>query len=312
MAVIEVEGLRKRYGTTVAVDDVSFTVERGEIFGILGPNGAGKTTTVECLIGLRTPDAGRISVLGLDPRRDRNRLRQLVGVQLQQGMLPEKLRVGEAVKLYRSFYSEGTDPNRLLTDLGLDGKRRTAFGDLSGGQQQRLAIALALVGKPLIAVLDELTTGLDPRARRDTWQLIEEIRESGVTVLLVTHLMEEAERLCDRIAVIDRGRLVALDTPAGLIAHAPVDQQLTFRAAQPFDHAVLAALPEVTRVVADGAEVMVTGTGNLLYAVTSALINVGVVVTETRLRQAQLDDAFLALTGRALGPTDDSTLEDKR
>jgi len=296
----------------VAVDDVSFTVERREIFGILGPNGAGKTTTIECLIGLRAPDAGRISVFGLDPRRDRNRLRQLVGVQLQQGMLPEKLRVGEAVKLYRSFYSEGADPDRLLAELGLDGKRRSAFGDLSGGQQQRLAIALALVGKPLIAVLDELTTGLDPKARRGTWQLIEEIRESGVTVLLVTHLMEEAERLCDRIAVIDRGRLVALDTPAGLISHAAVDQQLTFRVTRPFDHAVLAALPEVTGVVADGAEVTVSGTGNLLYAVTSALIDIGVVVTETRLRQAQLDDAFLALTGRALSPSDNSTLEEER
>ncbi|GAB3141850.1 ABC transporter ATP-binding protein [Micromonospora sonneratiae] len=312
MAVIEVEGLRKRYGTTVAVDDVSFTVEKGEIFGILGPNGAGKTTTVECLVGLRNSDAGRISVLGLDPRRDRNRLRQLVGVQLQQGILPEKLRVGEAVRLYRSFYSEGADPDRLLADLGLDGKRRTAFGDLSGGQQQRLAIALALVGNPVVAVLDELTTGLDPQARRNTWQLIDEIRESGVTVLLVTHLMEEAERLCDRIAVIDRGRLVALDTPLGLIRQAALDQELTFRVTEPFDHAVLAALPEVSGVVADGDEVRVSGSGNLLYAVSSALIGLGVVATETRLRQAQLDDAFLALTGRELRPNDSSTPEEDR
>jgi ABC-2 type transport system ATP-binding protein len=217
MPVIEVEGLRKRYGETVAVDGVSFTVEEGEIFGILGPNGAGKTTIVECVEGLRRPDGGRISVLGLDPRRDRTRLRRVLGAQLQEGALPEKLRVGEAVALYRSFFAEPADTDRLLTELGLDAKRDTAYEDLSGGQAQRLAIVLALIGRPRVAILDELTTGLDPAARRRTWDLVEQIRRTGVTVVLVTHFMAEAERLCDRIAIVDRGRLAALDTPRGLV-----------------------------------------------------------------------------------------------
>lgn len=223
MPVIEVEGLRKRYGETVAVEDASFAVERGEIFGILGPNGAGKTTTVECIEGLRAADEGRIRVADLDPIRDRAQLRTLLGVQLQEGMLPDDLRVGEAIKLYRSFYSDGADPDRLLAELGLKAKRNTRFKNLSGGQAQRLSIALALVGNPRIAVLDELTTGLDPHARREVWQLIEQIREAGVTVLLVSHFMDEAERLCDRIAIIDRGRVAALDTPAGLMKQVEQD-----------------------------------------------------------------------------------------
>ncbi|TDE36816.1 ABC transporter ATP-binding protein [Actinomadura sp. 6K520] len=299
MAVVEVEGLCKRYGETVAVDDVSFTVEHGEIFGIVGPNGAGKTTLVECVEGVRRPDRGRISVLGLDPLRDRARLRQVMGAQLQGGGLPEKLRVGEAVTLYRSFYADGADPWRLLDELGLAGKRDTAFEDLSGGQAQRLSIALALVGRPRIAVLDELTTGLDPRARRDTWELIEQIRDTGVTVLLVTHFMPEAERLCDRVAVIDRGRLAALDTPGGLIARAGAPQRVRFRAAGPFDAALLDGLDGVGEVRTERGETVVTGTGDLLRTVSSALARHGVPATETRLETATLEDAFLALTGRA-------------
>ncbi|WUI04325.1 ABC transporter ATP-binding protein [Spirillospora sp. NBC_00431] len=298
MAVVEVEGLRKRYGGTVAVDDVSFTVDQGEIFGILGPNGAGKTTIVECVEGLRRPDGGRISVLGLDPRRDRARLRQVLGAQLQAGALPEKLRVGEAVALFRSFYADGADPERLLADLGLAAKRDTAYENLSGGQAQRLSIALALIGKPRIAVLDELTTGLDPQARRDTWELIEQIRDTGVTVLLVTHFMAEAQRLCDRIAIIDRARLVALDTPGGLIGRLNSPQRVRFRAAGPFDHAALAGLEGVTQVRTEGGETVVTGAGNLLHTVSSALARHGVAATETRLEHATLDDAFLTLTGR--------------
>ncbi len=218
MAVIEVEHLHKRYGDTVAVDDVSFAVEEGEIFGVLGPNGAGKTTTVECIAGLRTAGAGRIDVLGLDPSRDHDALRRVLGVQLQQSRLPDKLQVGEAIELYASFYDEPADGARLLEVLGLDAVRDTRFGKLSGGQQQRLSIALALVGRPRIAILDELTTGLDPQARRDTWALIEDVRAEGVTIVLVTHFMDEAERLCDRLALIDRGRVVAVDSPAGLVA----------------------------------------------------------------------------------------------
>jgi ABC-2 type transport system ATP-binding protein len=215
--VIEVESLHKRYGSTVAVDEVSFTVERGEIFGILGRNGAGKTTTVECLTGLRAPDRGRIRVLGRDPLRDHAELSRRIGVQLQDSQLPERLRVGEAMRLYASFYPDPVDPAQLLGQLGLRGKEKMPYAKLSGGQKQRLAIALALVGRPRIAVLDELTTGLDPHARRDTWDLIRAVRGQGVTIVLVTHFMPEAERLCDRIAVIDAGRVLTTGTPAELV-----------------------------------------------------------------------------------------------
>jgi ABC-2 type transport system ATP-binding protein len=217
MPLIEVTELTKRYGNRVAVDGVSFTVERGEIFGILGTNGAGKTTTVECLQGLRTADAGTISVLGLDPARDRDELRRRVGVQLQESRLPEKLRVREVLELFASFYRDPADVDSLLRRLSLEEHQRTYFGRLSGGLKQRVSIALALIGEPEVAILDELTTGLDPHARRDTWKLVEGVRESGVTVLLVTHFMDEAERLCDRVAVFDAGRVVATGTPAELL-----------------------------------------------------------------------------------------------
>jgi ABC-2 type transport system ATP-binding protein len=219
-AAIEVEHLHKSYGGTVAVDDVSFTVAHGEIFGIVGRNGAGKTTTVECLVGLRTPDRGRIRLLGRDPRRDHAELTRRVGVQLQDSQLPERLRVGEAMRLYQSFYPDPADPKELLAQLGLAGLEKAAYGKLSGGQKQRLAIALALIGRPRIAILDELTTGLDPHARRDTWDLIAGVRATGVTIVLVTHFMAEAERLCDRIAVINAGRVLVTGTPAELVDRA--------------------------------------------------------------------------------------------
>ncbi|WP_433871971.1 ABC transporter ATP-binding protein [Saccharopolyspora sp. CA-218241] len=298
MDVIKVAGLHKRYGEVIAVHDVGFTVARGEVFGILGRNGAGKTTVVECVSGLRAPDRGRIDVLGLDPRRDRKRLRQVLGVQLQEAVLPDALRVGEAVALYRSFYRDGADPDRLLADLGLTEQKRTPFGALSGGQAQRVSIALALVGNPRVAVLDELSTGLDPRARREIWALVERIRDSGVTVVLVTHVMAEAERLCDRIAVLDAGRVLALDTPTGLVERAGLGQRVRLRPLAPFEHALLADLPGVTGVVADGAEVVVTGTGDLLAEVSSALARYGIAATGTRLERPGLEDAFLELTGR--------------
>jgi ABC-2 type transport system ATP-binding protein len=213
---IEVQGLTKRYAGAAVVRDVSFAVERGEIFGIIGPNGAGKTTTVECIEGLRRPDAGQIRVLGLDPVRDRAALRERLGVQLQDAELPERLRAGEALRLFSSFYPRPADWRALMGTLGLTATAKTPFGKLSGGQRQRLSIALALVGRPEVVVLDELTTGLDPQARRDTWALIEGVRDCGTTIVLVTHFMPEAERLCDRIAVVDSGQIVALDTPAAL------------------------------------------------------------------------------------------------
>jgi ABC-2 type transport system ATP-binding protein len=296
MSVIEVEHLHKRYRDVVAVDDVSFTVERGEIFGILGPNGAGKTTTVEIIEGLRTPDDGTVRVLGLDPHRDGAELRQRVGAQLQESQLPDKLKIWEALKLYRSFYDRPADWRRLLEDLGLADKYNAKYGKLSGGQKQRLSIALALVGNPEIAVLDELTTGLDPQSRRDTWELIEQTRSRGVTVVLVTHFMEEAERLADRVAVIDAGRLVAIDSPAGLVSRLDSGQRIRFRPTTPLEDRILTELPEVQSVQPSGSQVLVTGTGDLLQAVTSVLARHHIVAAELRMEQANLDDAFMALT----------------
>ncbi|MFI6242206.1 ABC transporter ATP-binding protein [Micromonospora sp. NPDC050795] len=297
MPVIEVTHLKKRYGDLVAVDDVSLAVEAGEIFGVLGPNGAGKTTTVECVAGLRVPDGGGVSVLGLDPRRDAAQLRQRVGVQLQESQLPDRLRVAEALELYASFYRDPADPAELIDKLGLGDKRNTAYKKLSGGQKQRLSIALALVGNPEIAILDELTTGLDPQARRDTWGLIEQVRDSGVTIVLVTHFMEEAERLCDRVAVIDRGRVVALDSPAGLVSTVAPEQRIRFRPSAPVDDRLLTDLPEVSAVQRTGSQVVVTGTGELLHAVTSVLARHQIVAADLRLEQSTLDDAFVELTG---------------
>ncbi|MEU1585769.1 ABC transporter ATP-binding protein [Micromonospora sp. NPDC005710] len=297
MPVIEVTHLNKRYGDLVAVEDVSLTVEAGEIFGVLGPNGAGKTTTVECVAGLRVPDGGGVSVLGLDPRRDATQLRQRVGVQLQESQLPDRLRVAEALEMYASFYRNPADPAELIDKLGLGDKRNTGYKKLSGGQKQRLSIALALVGNPEIAILDELTTGLDPQARRDTWGLIEQVRDSGVTIVLVTHFMEEAERLCDRVAVIDRGRVVALDSPAGLVSTVAPQQRIRFRPSAPVDDRLLTELPEVSAVQRSGSQVVVTGTGELLHAVTSVLARHQIVAADLRLEQSTLDDAFVELTG---------------
>ena len=296
-AIIDVRNLHKNYGGTVAVDDVSFTVQRGEIFGILGRNGAGKTTTVECVEGLRKPDRGTITVLGLDPQRDHAELTQRVGVQLQESRLPDQLKVAEALELYSSFYRSPADSRALLDQLGLADKARTAFAKLSGGQKQRLSIALALVGNPEVAVLDELTTGLDPQARRDTWDLIEGIRQRGVTIVLVTHFMEEAERLCDRVALIDAGRVVALDTPATLADEVQAEQRIQFRPSAPFDDRLLTQLPDVTNVIHRGDVVVVTGNANALNAVTSALARNQIVARHLRVDQASLEDAFLALTG---------------
>jgi ABC-2 type transport system ATP-binding protein len=300
-AVIEVQNLHKAYADTVAVDDVSFAVQEGEIFGILGPNGAGKTTTVECIEGLRRPDGGRISVLGLDPQRDRAELTQRLGVQLQDSQLPGRLRVAEALDLYSSFYRTPADWRGLMDVLGLSDKRTTRFGKLSGGQKQRLSIALALLGSPQVAVLDELTTGLDPQARRDTWDLIEGVRDRGVTIVLVSHFMEEAERLCDRVALIDKGRVVVVDTPAALAEKVDAEQRIQFHPSVPFDDSLLAGLPEVTSIIHRGDVVVVTGSGNALNAVISVLARNQIVAEQLRVEQAHLEDAFLALTGRHAG-----------
>ncbi|MGV9368781.1 MULTISPECIES: ABC transporter ATP-binding protein [Micromonospora] len=299
MTALEVRHLHKRYGQQVAVNDVSFAVEEGEIFGIIGSNGAGKTTTVECIAGLRTPDSGTISVLGLDPIEDRAQVRERLGVQLQESSFPDAIKVAEALELYSSFYRKPADWRELMELLGLTEKRHTRYKALSGGQKQRLSIALALVGNPKVAILDELTTGLDPQARRDTWSLIERVRDTGVTILLVTHFMDEAERLSDRIAVIHGGRVAAVDTPAGLIAQASTVQQVRFRVRQPLDKRVLTELRDVTDVAITDDRWLVTGSGQLLSSVAGALARAQVVAEDLRLDRRNLDDAFVAFTGRA-------------
>jgi ABC-2 type transport system ATP-binding protein len=223
MTVIEIDNLSKSYRGVKAVDGVSLRVEQGEIFGIAGPNGAGKTTVVECASGLRRRDSGTLRVLGLDPQNDRRKLLQRIGVQLQEAALPDAIKVGETLRMYASFYDKPADWRALMDEWGLTDKKRAGFAGLSGGWKQRLFIALALVGNPEVVFLDELTTGLDPTARRMTWGLIRDMRERGVTVVLVTHFMDEAEALCDRIAIIDRGRVIAEGSPRELIAQGQSD-----------------------------------------------------------------------------------------
>lgn len=292
---VTITNLVKRYGSFVAVDDVSFSIQEGEIFGIIGPNGAGKTTTVECISGLRAPDSGSISVYGLSPRRDRDKIREFVGVQLQESALPPRLKVGEALQLFASFYDNPLDPQEVLESLGIKQIERAVFKKLSGGQKQRVSIALALVGNPRIAILDELTTGLDPEARRETWALIERMRERGVTVILVTHFMDEAETLCDRLALIDRGRLKALDTPEAIAAEAGTNR-LRFVPSQPVQDEALYAIDGVQTVDRKGRFVTVTGTGDLAASLINALAARGVQVSDLEARRGNLDDAFIKLT----------------
>lgn len=299
--VIHAEHLHKRYGRTVAVADVGLTVRRGEIVGVLGRNGAGKTTTVEMIGGLREPDGGTVRVLGLDPAgpaADRAALRERVGLQLQESALPLRITVREAVEEYACFYDDPADPDELLRDLGLADKAGSQFRTLSGGQKQRLSIALALVGNPEIAILDELTTGLDPQARRDTWDVVERVRRRGVTIVLVTHFMEEAERLCDRVVLVDAGRVVAEGTPAEVAALVGADQTLTFRPSTPVDPAALEALGSVGSVeLGPDGVVQVRGTGNVVQDVMVALAGAGVRPDDLRVHRSTLEDAFVRLTG---------------
>jgi ABC-2 type transport system ATP-binding protein len=299
-SVIEVTGLTKRYGDRAVVDGISFGVDQGEIFGILGPNGAGKTTAIECLEGLRRRDAGQVRILGLDPRTDRHRLQQRIGVQLQQTQLQDKLKVREALDMYASFYPHPADWRELLERWGLSGQSRTRFGQLSGGQKQRLFIALALVGNPELVFLDELTAGLDPGARRATWDLIRAVRAVGVTVVLVSHFMDEVEELCDRVAILERGRIAALDTPAGLVDSAGGEYRVRFRPMAPLDEQSLVLMPGVVSVTRHGTQVDVTGTGDFASAVTAELARRQVIVADLRIEGRSLDSAYVALTGRSM------------
>jgi ABC-2 type transport system ATP-binding protein len=298
--VVTVENLVKSYGDFVAVDRVSFSIRKGEIFGIIGPNGAGKTTTVECISGLRVPDSGLIRVCGLSPQKDRNQIREFVGVQLQQSALPPRLKVGEAVELFASFYPAPLNPDDLLESLGIAHLKDAQFRKLSGGEKQRLSIALALVGNPRIAILDELTTGLDPEARRETWALIERIRDRGVTVILVTHFMDEAERLCDHLALIDHGVVRALDTPEAIAARAG-GFRVRFVPSAPVDDETLRAIPGVESIERKEKYITVTGAGDLATSVLDALTKAGVHTSELEARGGNLDDAFVKLT-KETGP----------
>lgn len=298
--VVEVEKLQKSYGKVVAVEEISFTVGRGEIFGIVGPNGAGKTTTVECLAGLRSQDGGTVRVLGLDPLREGRKLRQRIGVQLQQAALPDDIKAWEALDLYASFYKDPVDWERLLEQWGLAEKRDTRFKNLSGGQKQRLFIALALVNRPDLVFLDEITTGLDPQARRLTWDLVREIRARGATVLLVTHSMEEAEKLCDRVAIIDGGHIVALDTPEVLVQEGSPESSVLLAGIGGFDPAVLAVLEGVSRTEWDGDQLAVYGGGALLPRVIVALDHHGITPSGVTVGRRTLEDVFVEKTGRRI------------
>ncbi|MCZ7533850.1 MAG: ABC transporter ATP-binding protein [Acidimicrobiia bacterium] len=307
MPVIEVDGLVKSYDGRVVVDGVSFSVEEGEIFAILGPNGAGKTTTVESIAGLRTPESGQIHVFGFDPIDDRAEVRNRLGVQLQESRFQDRVKVKEVVETFAAFYQDPLNVWDLLERLGLSDKANTRYSNLSGGQQQRLSIAVALVGQPRAVILDELTTGLDPQARRETWGLVEELRDGGVTVLLVTHFMEEAERLADRLALIDEGRVVALDTPQGLIDSVGLEQRIRFTTSEAVEDDWLRELPEVSEISRSHGEIVVTGNEKLLFSVVSLLASHGIVPTRFQVDQTTLDDAFVALTGRRLGTTDEGS-----
>jgi ABC-2 type transport system ATP-binding protein len=299
--VVSVSGIRKSYGATVAVDDVSFEVRRGEIFGLIGPNGAGKTTTMECVEGIRRPDRGRISVLGLDPFREVYALQPRIGVQLQSAQLQKRIKVWEAVDLWASLYPRTVPVKALLEQLGLTEKRDAWFMTLSGGQKQRLFIALALVNDPEVVFLDELTTGLDPQARRAIWDLVRGIRERGKTVVLTTHLMEEAERLCDRLAIVDRGRVVDVDTPESLVRRHCPERTVVLTSAAPDLETRFRALPRVQSVSLAGERLTIAGSGDdLVAAVIQCISEHRIPVREFRTVTPNLEDVFLKLTGHSM------------
>jgi len=299
--VVRVENIRKLYGRTVAVSDVSFEVRQGEIFGLIGPNGAGKTTTMECVEGLRSPDGGKIAVFGLDPVRDVYRLQDRIGVQLQEAQLQKRIKVWEAIDLWASLYSRPVDGTRLLEQLGLVEKRDAWFMTLSGGQKQRLFIALALINDPELVFLDELTTGLDPQARRAIWDLVRGIRQRGKTVFMTTHLMEEAERLCDRVAVIDRGKIVDIDTPAALVRRHCPERTVIVTTGQQSAEALFRELPGVDSVERREADVVIHGRGDELVShVIQCLAQHAIPVIDFRTESPTLEDVFLRLTGHSI------------
>jgi ABC-2 type transport system ATP-binding protein len=299
--VIQVSRICKSYGATAAVSDVSFDVSEGEVFGLIGPNGAGKTTTMECVEGVRRPDAGRISIMGLDPFRDVYQVQNLIGVQLQQAQLQKRIKVWEAVDLWASLYPKPLDGNRLLEQLGLADKRNAWFMTLSGGQKQRLFIALALINDPEVVFLDELTTGLDPQSRRAIWDLVRGIRDRGKTVFLTTHLMEEAERLCDRVAIIEYGKIIDIGRPEELVRrHCPMRTVVLATEAANAEER-LRAIPQVENVVRQDSQFTLQGRGDdFVTEVIQCLSENRIRVTDFRTVLPNLEDVFLKLTGHSI------------
>lgn len=300
--VIQVSNVRKTYGATVAVDEVSFEVNDREIFGLIGPNGAGKTTTMECIEGVRTPDRGTISVLGLDPFRDVYKLQDRIGVQLQQAQLQKRIKVWEAVDLWASLYKKKTiDGERLLEQLGLIDKRDAWFTNLSGGQKQRMFIALALINDPEVVFLDELTTGLDPQARRAIWDLVRGIRERGKTVFLTTHLMEEAEKLCDRVAIIEHGKIIDIDTPERIVDRHCPERTVILATDDRSAEGKLRMIPRVEQVTHNGLRFTIRGRGDdFVTEVIHCLSENRIRVTDFRTILPNLEDVFLKLTGHSI------------
>jgi ABC-2 type transport system ATP-binding protein len=300
--VVEVNDLTKRYGELVAVNGVSFDINRGEIFGLLGPNGAGKTTTVEMIEGLRKPDGGTITVCGIDRSDGADRVKEIIGVQLQSTTIYDKIRVGEAVDLFAGYYKRSVPAQEVLEHVSLVDRKDSYVGTLSGGQKQRVALALALVNDPQVLFLDEPTTGLDPQARRNVWEIIERLRENGKTVVLTTHYMEEAERLCDRVGIIDTGSIIALDTPANLIAKQNLESAVEFVSSDEKAEDILKELPGVSEVARDGKMyILHTKEASAVLARVTRLSEENVLNLENiSVRRATLEDVFLALTGKRL------------
>ena len=298
--VIEVHNLQKSYGQETVVDGVSFSVQKGEIFGIVGPNGAGKTTMIETIIGLREADGGHISVLGLDPQQDAQELGNRIGTQLQQAALPDRMKVWEALDLYTSFYEQSIPWEPLLEQWGLSDKRNAQFANLSGGQKQRLFICLALLNDPEIVFLDELTTGLDPQSRRATWELVSAIRDQGKTVIVISHYMDEVEELTNRVAIIDHGQLIALDTPADLISELNGEVKVHFTSSNGFEPNQLHEVDGVRSITQANNHITVSGYGPLLAQVAAALAQNNIAPADLRVEHSNLEDVFLTLTGRTI------------
>ena len=299
---VEVKNLTKRYGDLIAVNEVDFNIEKGEIFGLLGPNGAGKTTTIEMIEGLRQPDNGTISVCGIDARKERDKIKEIIGVQLQSTTIYDKIRVDEVIDLFRGYYQKTLDTDEILDMVSLNEKKNSYVSTLSGGQKQRVALALALVNDPEIIFLDEPTTGLDPQARRNVWDIVEDLGSKGKTVVLTTHYMEEAERLCNRLGIIDHGTIIALDTTRELIAKQNLDSAIEFTSSNGVSGDAFEKIDGVNKVTQDGREFVIqtTASSRVLGELSRISEENGFSLENIAVRKATLEDVFLALTGRKL------------